>query len=76
MTPGLSLTPGFLQEVTSNVRAFLLDDARVRAAFLETDAEDQTSFENVPFATMMLLSSVPFASGLDLQKEGDGPSPA
>ncbi|KAI0258234.1 Endonuclease/exonuclease/phosphatase [Gloeopeniophorella convolvens] len=62
----------FLQEVTPAVRASLLDDARVRAAFLVTDAEDLRSFENVPFATMTLLSSARFASGLDSQKEGDG----
>ncbi|KAG1739435.1 Endonuclease/exonuclease/phosphatase [Suillus paluster] len=62
----------FLQEVTPDVRASLLDDARVRAALLVTDAEDQTSFEGVPFATMTLLSSVRFASDLDSQKEGDG----
>ncbi|KAF9515695.1 hypothetical protein BS47DRAFT_1341618 [Hydnum rufescens UP504] len=62
----------FLQEVTSDVWASLLDDARVRAAFLATDAKDQTLFEDVPFATMMLLSSGCFASGLDFQKEGDG----
>jgi tyrosyl-DNA phosphodiesterase 2 len=61
----------FLQEVTPNVRASLLDDARVRAAFLVTEAEDQTSFEEVPFATMTLLSSTRYASSLDLQKEGD-----
>ena len=62
----------FLQEVTPDVRASLLDDPRVRAAFLATDAEDQTSFEDVPFATMTLLSSARFASGLDSQKEGEG----
>ena len=62
----------FLQEVTREVRASLLDDARVRAAFLVTDAEDQTSFEDVPFATMTLLSNARFTSGLDSQKEGDG----
>ena len=61
----------FLQEVTREVRASLLDDARVRAAFLVTDAEDQTSFEEVPFATMMLLSNARFIPGLDSQKEGD-----
>jgi tyrosyl-DNA phosphodiesterase 2 len=55
-----------------NVRASLLDDARVRTAFLVTDAEDQTSFEKVPFATMTLLSSARFASSLNLQKEGNG----
>jgi tyrosyl-DNA phosphodiesterase 2 len=69
---GLEYPDIFLQEVTPGVRAFLLDDARVRAAFLVTDAEDQTSFEKVPFATMTLLSSARFSSGLDLQKEGDG----
>ena len=62
----------FLQEVTSDVRASLLDDARVRTAFLATDAEDQTSFENVPFATMTFLSNACFASGLNSKKkEGD-----
>ena len=61
----------FLQEVTPEVRAALLNDARLRAAFLVTDAEDQTSFEDVPFATMTLLSSARFNSGLDSQKEGD-----
>ena len=59
----------FLQEVTPNVRAALLEDAR---AFLVTDAEDQTSFEGVPFATMTLLSSARFASGAESQEEGDG----
>ncbi|KDQ06647.1 hypothetical protein BOTBODRAFT_121205 [Botryobasidium botryosum FD-172 SS1] len=62
----------FLQEVTPDVRASLLGDARVRAAFLTTDAEDQKSFEKVPFATMTLLSSARFASSLDSQKEGHG----
>ncbi|KAG1787570.1 Endonuclease/exonuclease/phosphatase [Suillus plorans] len=62
----------FLQEVTPEVRASLLDDARVRAVFLVTDAEDEMSFEDVPFATMTLLSSTRFTSGLDSQKEGDG----
>ena len=62
----------FLQEVTLGVRAALLDDARVRASFLVTDAEDQRSFENVPFATMTLLSRKRFASGLVSQKGGDG----
>jgi len=62
----------FLQEVSLGVRAALLDDARVRAAFVMTDAEDQTSFEDVPFATMTLLRSARFASGPDEQKEGDG----
>jgi tyrosyl-DNA phosphodiesterase 2 len=39
---------------------------------LVTDTEDQTLFEDVPFATMTLLSSACFASGLDSRKEGDG----
>jgi tyrosyl-DNA phosphodiesterase 2 len=38
----------FLQGVTPDIRASLLDNARVRAALLVTDAEDQTSFEGVP----------------------------
>ncbi|KAL1949043.1 hypothetical protein VTO73DRAFT_10849 [Trametes versicolor] len=55
----------FLQEVTRDVRVALLLDARVRTAFLATDAEDETAFENVPFATMTLLSNARFASGLE-----------
>ena len=62
----------FLQEVTPDVRASLMDNARVRAAFLGTDVEDQTSFEDVPFATITLLSREHFAPGPDSQKEGDG----
>ncbi|KAI6153254.1 Endonuclease/exonuclease/phosphatase [Pisolithus tinctorius] len=62
----------FLQEVTPDVRTSLLKDARVRAAFLVTDAEDQTLSEKVPFATMTLLSRARFTSGLYLQKEDDG----
>ncbi|KAI0252183.1 Endonuclease/exonuclease/phosphatase [Lactifluus subvellereus] len=62
----------FLQEVTPDVQASLLDNPRVRAALLVTDTEDQTSFEGVPFATMTLLSSARFASDLDSQKEGGG----
>lgn len=62
----------FLQEITSDVRAALLDDARVRAALLVTDAEDQMSFEGMPFATMTLLSRARFASGPESQKGGDG----
>ncbi|KAH6886074.1 Endonuclease/exonuclease/phosphatase [Coprinopsis sp. MPI-PUGE-AT-0042] len=46
----------FLQEVTSDVRTSILDNPKVREAFLVTDAEDQTSFEEVPFANMTLLS--------------------
>ncbi|KAG6817785.1 hypothetical protein H0H87_003193 [Tephrocybe sp. NHM501043] len=62
----------FLQEVTPDVCTSLLNDARVRASFLVTDAEDQTSFKKVPFATMMLLSSNRFASSLGSQKISDG----
>ncbi|KAI0050944.1 hypothetical protein FA95DRAFT_1554980 [Auriscalpium vulgare] len=63
----------FLQEVTPFVRAFLLKDARVRAAFLATDAEDQTGlFEDVPFLTMTLVSSERFADSLHSQKQGQG----
>ncbi|KAK7685298.1 hypothetical protein QCA50_011661 [Cerrena zonata] len=62
----------FLREVTSDVRASLLGDARVHAAFLVTDAEDQTSFEDVPFATMTLLSNARFANDLDSRKESEG----
>ncbi|KAF9486123.1 DNase I-like protein [Pholiota conissans] len=60
----------FLQEVTRDVRASLLGDERVRRAFLTTDAEDQTSFAQVPFATMTLLSRDRFACNQDLQ-QGD-----
>jgi tyrosyl-DNA phosphodiesterase 2 len=35
---------------------------------LVTDAEDETSFEDVPFATMALLSSARFVSDLGLQE--------
>lgn len=43
----------------------------MRDAFLVTDAEDQRAFEDVPFATMTLLSSRFFPS-IDLQNNGDG----
>lgn len=59
----------FLQEVTSDVRTSILGNPKVREAFLVTDAEDQTSFEGVPFANMMLLSSKRFAFDLESQKE-------
>lgn len=59
----------FLQEVTRDVRVALLQDSRVRTAFLATDAEDETAFENVPFATMTLLSNARFASGLEPPQE-------
>jgi tyrosyl-DNA phosphodiesterase 2 len=51
----------FLQEVTRDVRTALLDDVRVRAAFLTTDAQDLKSFYDVPFATMTLLAKERFA---------------
>lgn len=50
----------FLQEVTSGVRDSILNDTRVRDAFLVTDAEDLSSFETVPFTTMTLLSNARF----------------
>ncbi|KAG8734657.1 hypothetical protein FRC10_011553 [Ceratobasidium sp. 414] len=53
-----------LQEVASSVRQSLLSDPRVRSSFLTTDAEDDTSFKGVPFATMTLLSSKRFGSPL------------
>lgn len=62
----------FLQEVTSDVHYFILSNPKVREAFLVTDAEDQTSFEGVPFANMMLLSSKRFDYDLKLQNEEDG----
>ncbi|PPQ89205.1 hypothetical protein CVT25_001274 [Psilocybe cyanescens] len=37
-----------------------------------TDAEDNTSFDDVPFATMTLLSNKCFASDSDPQEGGDG----
>ena len=60
-----------LQEVTSSARQSLLDDPRVRSGFLTTDAEDDTSFKGLPFATMTLLSSKRFGSPL-LDEEGEG----
>lgn len=53
-----------LQEVTPSVRQSILDDPRVRSGFLMTDAEDDTSFQRVPFATMTLLSDKRFGSPL------------
>ena len=62
-----------LQEVTSSVRQSLLDDPRVRSGFLTTDAEDNTSFKRVSFATMTLLSNKRFGSPLlDEEDEGEG----
>ena len=58
-----------LQEVTSDVHAAILANPKVREAFLVTDAQDQTSFEGVPFANMMLLSSKRFAFALESQQD-------
>ena len=52
----------FLQEVRPGVRVHLLNDARIRAGFFVTDAEDGSSFNNVPFTTMTLLSKASFSS--------------
>jgi len=60
----------FLQEVTSDVRTSILGNPKVRESFLVTDAEDQTSFEGVPFANMTLLSSKRFAFDFELQEDG------
>ncbi|KAF9047873.1 Endonuclease/exonuclease/phosphatase [Panaeolus papilionaceus] len=51
-----------LQEVAPSARHFLLNDTRIRATFLTTDAEDDTAFRGVPFATMTLLSKKRFGS--------------
>ncbi|KAF8338893.1 Endonuclease/exonuclease/phosphatase [Cantharellus anzutake] len=64
-----------LQEVASSVRKSLLSDPRVRSSFLITDAEDDTSFKGVPFATMTLLSNKRFGSPLLAKEEkGEGDS--
>ncbi|KAG6871670.1 hypothetical protein C0995_001613 [Termitomyces sp. Mi166 len=59
-------------KVRSDVRASLLGNPKVREAFLTTDAEDDTSFEDKPFATMTLLSNKRLSSSLDSQGECDG----
>ncbi|KAH9924633.1 Endonuclease/exonuclease/phosphatase [Epithele typhae] len=61
----------FLQEVTRGARAALLSDARIRSTFLVTDAQDEASFQAVPFATMTLLSRARFAWNKDSHEEGD-----
>lgn len=61
----------FLQEVTLGVRDAILDDPKIRNAFLVTDAEDKTSFDDVPFANMTLLSSQRFAIDPESQREKD-----
>ena len=60
----------FLQEVASDVRQSVLDDPRVRSRFLTSDAENDTAFKGVPFATMTLLSNERFASPLLAEKDG------
>ncbi len=57
----------FLQEVTSDVHAAILANPTVREAFLVTDAQpqDQTAFEGVPFANVILLSRERFAFELE-----------
>ena len=60
----------FLQEVVSSVREYLLSDSRVRSSFLTTDAEDDTAFKNVPFATMTLLSNKRFTPLSLSEKDG------
>ncbi|KAM5543071.1 hypothetical protein V8D89_003455 [Ganoderma adspersum] len=61
----------FLQEVAPSVRQSLLDDPRVRSSFLTTDAEDDTAFRGVPFATMTLLSNERFVTPSRVQKDKD-----
>lgn len=51
----------FLQEVSPAVRVHLLNDARIRAGFFVTDAEDDKSLSNVPFTTMTFLSKGRFS---------------
>jgi len=62
----------FFQEVSDDVRKSLLDNATVRSGFLVTDAEDTTSFDGLPFATMTLLSKKRFATDPGSQLGGDG----
>ncbi|KAF9552421.1 hypothetical protein CPC08DRAFT_276208 [Agrocybe pediades] len=59
----------FLQEVASDVRHYVLDDPRVRSRFLTSDAQNDTDFKGVPFATMTLLSKDRFASPLLAEKK-------
>ena len=61
----------FLQEVASSVRQSLLDDTRVRSSFLTTDAQDDTAFRGVPFATMTLLSNERFVTPPRIEKDED-----
>lgn len=52
----------FLQEVTRDVRRFLLCDKRIQSRFFITDAEDEAALTGVPFMTMTLLSKSSFRS--------------
>ena len=64
----------FFQEVHRKARTSILDDPKVRRAFLATDAEDEASFTGVKFTTMTLLSRDCFASGFDSNKGIECPS--
>ena len=63
----------FFQEVHREARISILDDPKVRRAFLVTDAEDEASFTGVKFTTMTLLSREGFSSGFDSHNEVEGP---
>ncbi len=52
----------FLQEVSREVRAYLLCNVHIRAGFFITDAEDEIALNGVPFTTMTLLSKAWFTS--------------
>ncbi|KAK0767236.1 hypothetical protein N5P37_000970 [Trichoderma harzianum] len=52
----------FLQEVSREVRDYLLYDDRIRAGFFITDTEDEIAFNAVPFATITLVSKACFTS--------------
>lgn len=60
----------FLQEVAKTARQSILNNPGIRSSFLTTDAEDDTWFKNVPFATMTLLSNKRFASPLLAEEDG------
>ena len=62
----------FFQEVTTGVRDSLINNTRIRGTFFITDAEDRTSFEDVPFSTMALLSSECFVPKADSQMAESG----
>ncbi|TRM58148.1 Endonuclease/exonuclease/phosphatase [Schizophyllum amplum] len=67
----------FLQGVALVARKSVLDDPRVRSRFLTSDAEDDTAFKGVPFATITLLSNERFVSPLtppENKDEGKGDS--